>query len=286
VDDKRVRAFLTVVEAGSFRRAAEVLNYTQSGLTQLIKHLEQELGCQLLQRSHTGVMLTREGAHLLPLFQEADRALSQLCSEAAHLAGRERQVIAVGTYPSVAKTWLPPLIRDFREMHPGLSLSLRLGDEEVMGFLAAGKVDVALVDQVICGDFRFLPLRTDALLAVFPRNCPLEGERAVTPAQLGRYPFIMPVARDMRRHILPWAQNRLRQSVSIASADDSSLLSLVEQGLGVTILPELSLRDARHVSCRPLDPPLERTLGLALPRRTTAPVRDFVAFLRLAEDFE
>lgn len=78
MDDKKIRAFLTIIQLGSLRRAAQELNYTQSGLTQMMKHLEQEVGCRLLRRSHSGVTMTESAEHLLPYFQAADQALLQL----------------------------------------------------------------------------------------------------------------------------------------------------------------------------------------------------------------
>ena len=91
----------------------------------------------------------------------------------------------------------------------------------------------------------------------------------------------MPDSRDLRAHIQPWGRSQLRQTVSISSDDDSALLSLVRQGLGVTILPEMSLETADSgVSVRPLSPPMQRTVGILLPRRTTALARRFAEFLQ------
>lgn len=85
---QKIRAFLTIIQLGSLRRAAQELNYTQSGLTQMMKHLEQEVGCRLLRRSHSGVTMTESAEHLLPYFQAADQALLQLRHESEQFPAR------------------------------------------------------------------------------------------------------------------------------------------------------------------------------------------------------
>ena len=137
MDDKKIRAFLTIIQLGSLRRAAQELNYTQSGLTQMMKHLEQEVGCRLLRRSHSGVTMTESAEHLLPYFQAADQALLQLRHESEQFSGPQRKTIVIGAFPSIAKRWLPQRIQRFRLLHPEIQLDLRLGGDEVADRLSA-----------------------------------------------------------------------------------------------------------------------------------------------------
>ena len=142
-------------------------------------------------------------------------------------------------------------------------------------------MDLALADEVLRGSCEWIPLLSDPLLAVFPRGGAPHPDARIDAELLGRCPFIMPDSRDLRAHIQPWGRSQLRQTVSISSDDDSALLSLVRQGLGVTILPEMSLETADSgVSVRPLLPPMQRTVGILLPRRTTALARRFAEFLQ------
>ena len=281
MDDKKIRAFLTIIQLGSLRRAAQELNYTQSGLTQMMKHLEQEVGCRLLRRSHSGVTMTESAEHLLPYFQAADQALLQLRHESEQFSGPQRKTIVIGAFPSIAKRWLPQRIQRFRLLHPEIQLDLRLGGDEVADWAAQRSVDLALADEVLRGSCEWIPLLSDPLLAVFPRGGAPHPDARIDAELLGRCPFIMPDSRDLRAHIQPWGRSQLRQTVSISSDDDSALLSLVRQGLGVTILPEMSLETADSgVSVRPLSPPMQRTVGILLPRRTTALARRFAEFLQ------
>ena len=185
----------------------------------------------------------------------------------------------IGAFPSIAKRWLPQRIQRFRLLHPEIQLDLRLGGDEVADWAAQRSVDLALADEVLRGSCEWIPLLSDTLLAVFPRGGAQRPDARIDAELLGRCPFIMPDSRDLRAHIQPWGRSQLRQTVSISSDDDSALLSLVRQGLGVTILPEMSLETADSgVSVRPLSPPMQRTVGILLPRRTTALARRIAQF--------
>ena len=201
---QKIRAFLTIIQLGSLRRAAQELNYTQSGLTQMMKHLEQEVGCRLLRRSHSGVTMTESAEHLLPYFQAADQALLQLRHESEQFSGPQRKTIVIGAFPSIAKRWLPQRIQRFRLLHPEIQLDLRLGGDEVADWAAQRSVDLALADEVLRGSCEWIPLLSDPLLAVFPRGGAPHPDARIDAELLGRCPFIMPDSRDLRAHIQPW----------------------------------------------------------------------------------
>lgn len=186
MDDKKIRAFLTIIQLGSLRRAAQELNYTQSGLTQMMKHLEQEVGCRLLRRSHSGVTMTESAEHLLPYFQAADQALLQLRHESEQFSGPQRKTIVIGAFPSIAKRWLPQRIQRFRLLHPEIQLDLRLGGDEVADWAAQRSVDLALADEVLRGSCEWIPLLSDPLLAVFPRGGAPHPDARIDAELLGR----------------------------------------------------------------------------------------------------
>ena len=108
-------AFLKTVEYGSFTRAAEALNYSQSGISRMIHDLEQEWNLTLLTRSRSGVHLTAEGTQLLPYIKTLCGQFTQLQGKVDELNGLQSGLIRIGTFSSVATHWLPNIIRAFQK---------------------------------------------------------------------------------------------------------------------------------------------------------------------------
>ena len=86
MDQRKLRTLLTTLRTGSFSKAALELGFTQSAVTQMMNALENELGCKILARSHSGVRLTPDGEALYPLIVEAEAALARLSNQAKALA--------------------------------------------------------------------------------------------------------------------------------------------------------------------------------------------------------
>ena len=112
---QKYRAFKTAAECGSFTKAAERMNYTQSGISRMIAELETEWKLSLLERSKSGVRLTSDGTVLLPrvnrLLEEADK----LSMEVDALNGLQSGLIRIGTFSSAATYWLPNIICEFQK---------------------------------------------------------------------------------------------------------------------------------------------------------------------------
>ena len=100
MDNRKLHTLITTLRAGSFNKAAQELNCTQSAVTQMMNALENELGCKILSRSHSGVRLTPAGEKLYPLLAEADAALTRLASQARIISQGEAQVIRIGSFSS------------------------------------------------------------------------------------------------------------------------------------------------------------------------------------------
>ena len=109
---------LKVAECGSFTRAAQQLNFTQSGISHAVSSLETELGTTLVVRSHGGVSLTADGRALLPYFREMCTLQHQLEQKAADLRGLDTGLVRVATFTSVSEKWMPYILKSFQELYP------------------------------------------------------------------------------------------------------------------------------------------------------------------------
>lgn len=279
-------ALLRVLECNSFSDAARVMGYTQSAVSQMIKALEEELGVTLLLRSRTGVTLTREGELLLPYIRDVANAHRMLSEQAANFHGLQSGTIRIGTFTSVSSRLLPPVMKAFKEAHPNLRFELHQGVySEIEEWVRTGVVDFGFTDASRVTPFVCEPVFRDTMLAVLPEGHPLGENIFVQVGQLKREPFIL---LDEGRgggivHDMVAAHPEI--DVQYHVADDYSILTMVENRLGIAILPELVLKNTNHrVIARQLQPQLRRTLGVIYPKREglCTAARAFLRELRTA----
>ena len=119
---QKYMALIKTVEYGSFTRAAEVLNYSQSGVSRMIADLEREWGVSLLERGRFGVRLTSDGLRLLPYAKNVCGEYQKLQNQIEELNGLQSGLIRIGTFSSVATHWLPNIIRAFQSDYPNICL--------------------------------------------------------------------------------------------------------------------------------------------------------------------
>lgn len=279
-------ALLRVLECNSFSDAARVMGYTQSAVSQMIKALEEELGVTLLLRSRTGVTLTREGELLLPYIRDVANAHRMLSEQAANFHGLQSGTIRIGTFTSVSSRLLPPVMKAFKEAHPNLRFELHQGVySEIEEWVRTGVVDFGFTDSSRVTPFVCEPVFQDTMLAVLPEGHPLGENIFVQVGQLKQEPFIL---LDEGRgggivHDMVAAHPEI--DVQYHVADDYSILTMVENRLGIAILPELVLKNTNHrVIARQLQPQLRRTLGVIYPKREglSTAARAFLRELRTA----
>ena len=287
----RYEIFLKAAQLGSLTKAAEVMHYTQSGVSHAITALEQEAGFSLLRRSPGGVALTEAGARLLPAVQQlvnAQYALTQRMHEINHrIAGTLR----LGTISSVSAGWLPEIITQFQELYPEVQFDLQDGEyRQVTQWLLHGQADCGFLAAPVAEPLTFSPMKQDPMVLVLPKGHPLSQKPAVSMEEIIEEPFIMETENwelDLRTAYGSPPPLRVIHLLSSASA----VLAMVEKGMGLTICPALTVRSFRfNLDTVPMAPPLHRTLGIAAPRPALrSPVTEtFLQFLsqRSAEAFE
>ena len=267
MESKKLEALLMAVDLGSFTKAAEVLGYTQSGLTHMMNSLEKEVGFTLLERGRSGVCLTEEGERIAPAVREFLQANARLDSVIEQVASSRTEIIRVSAYASIAMHWLPGIIQRFREECPDVDVDIRMADHVDVPYelLAQGKMDAILVSPQDEGQYEWVHLADDPMFAVLPRDFDTQGITAFPLAAFEARDFIMPSQgfdKDIMRifnrigvkpHILPtWV-------------DDPTVISMVSHGLGVSMMTELTVRGRTDgVKLLPVEPASSRELGLAV----------------------
>lgn len=276
-------AFVKTVEYGSFTKASELLHYSQSGISRMIGDLEKEWHLTLLERSRTGVRLTPEGQRLLPYAKGLCEEYQKLQMQVDDLRGLQSGLIRIGTFSSVATHWLPKIIAAFQADYPGIDYELLLGDyTEIEAWIADGRVDCGFLRLPTNPEFETIPLAKDRLMAILPEGHPLAAMDKVPLAALCAEPFML-LEKGAKAEIAEvFARNHLTPQVHFTTWDDYAIMSMVESGLGLSILPELILRRVPyHIVAKELDVPAYRTIALSMRDRKTASlaVKRFVEYL-------
>lgn len=269
---QKYQSFAAVVECGSFTRAAERLNYSQSGISRMIADLEQEWGVVLLERGKGGVRLTSDGMKLLPHAKSLIAEYEKLQMEVDALRGVQSGLIRIGTFSSVATHWLPNIIRAFQQDYPGIDYELLLGDyTEIEEWIAQGRVDCGFLRLPTRPAFETVFLEQDPLMAVLPEDHPLAARERIPVAALCGEPFLLLEKGGKADVSVIFERCGLTPNVRFTTWDDYAVMSMVESGLGISVLPGLILRRAPYrIAVRPLEIPAYRSIGLALKSRKTA----------------
>ncbi len=277
-------SFVKTVEYGSFTKAAEILNYTQSGISRMIADLEKEWNVTLLERSKNGVKPTSDGLKLLPYAQNLCADFDKLKMQVDELNGLQSGLIRIGTFSSVATHWLPNIIKEFQKDYPNIDYELLLGDyTEIEEWIHTGRVDCGFLRLPTHTDFDTIFLEEDKLMAIIPEKHPLKDCEKFPVAALCKEPFML-LEKGAKAEISEiFERNNLKPNVKFTTWDDYAVMSMVESGLGIAILPELILKRVPYkIIAKELDVPAYRNIGLALRDKKTASlaVKRFVEYLK------
>lgn len=282
MESKKLEALLMAADLGSFTKAAEVLGYTQSGLTHMMNSLEREIGFPLLDRGRHGVRLTAEGEKLAPLMREFLRAGAELDDTVAQLAASRSETIRVAAYASLAMHWLPAIIQAFRAENPTVDVDIRMADDvdAPYALLAQSKMDVIFVSRQAPGAYDWVHLKDDAMYAVLPRDYPLPDTASFPLHGFDGKDFLMPAQGFDKDVLRIFGHEGVHANILPTVLDDASVVSMVEHGLGISMMTELTLKGRTdHVLTLPVEPAASRELGIAVRSLADAPdmLKKFIA---------
>ena len=281
---QKYMAFIKTVEYGSFTKAAKELSYSQSGISRMINDLEKEWKVTLLERSHSGVFLTSDGLKLFPYAKNICNEYLKLQMEIDKLNGLETGIIRIGTFSSVATHWLPSIIKEFQKDYPNIDYELLLGDyTEIEEWILEGRVDCGFLRLTTHPDLETIFLEDDKLLAILPENRKLINCDKFPITEFCNEPFML-LEKGAKAEISEvFERYKLTPKIHFTTWDDYSIMSMVESGLGISILPELILKRVPYkIVAKELNVPAYRSIGLALKNKKTASlaVKKFIDYLK------
>lgn len=288
LDERRVDMLLAVAEAGSFARAAAVLSFTPSAVSQQMALLERDAGAMLFERNPRGVRLTSAGAALVRHAEAVRNHLLDARAEIMAITEGGGGRLAFGSFPTGTAAIGAPAIAQFLREHPDVDLQLSDGEPyESISRLRTRNLDLALVFSLDSwpaakdydgnfvareGEVELLPLFDDPFLVALPRDHRLAARTdEIKLTELAEERFIgspegcAPWGADLA-HVCQQAGVELMFRAAYRSPDFQAQQALVASGLGITLLPRLALTALRDdVVVRPLMNAPPRHVSLAWP---------------------
>jgi DNA-binding transcriptional LysR family regulator len=280
---RQIRSFLSVAETLHFGRTAELIHLSQPALSLQIRALEEEVGARLFERNRRKTTLTAAG---LAFRDDAAAALSQLegAIHRARLAANGKLGrLRIGFISTAGREIVPAIVRQFREFNPEVELSLRnIVTAEQVQMLEAGSLDIGFVRLPIGGHSALdvVTVHREPFVLIVPSSHKLAKRKAVRLRELADQDFVMyertyaPGFHDLIFGILRDA--RIVPNVTQTAGEIPTLISLVDSGMGITILPASAARYsvASVVACEILDRMPMSEIGVAVSKRFRAAVVD------------
>jgi DNA-binding transcriptional LysR family regulator len=274
--DRRLQVFHAVAKQMSFTKAAEVLFMTQPAVTFQIKQLEEHFNTRLFERGHGRIALTPAGEVVLEYAERILSLSSELDTRLREMTGRLSGPLLIGASTTIAEFLLPPVLGEFKSLHPDVLAKLVVGNSETIenrvaehtldiGLIEATSRLPALATEVCCED--------ELQVIVTPRH-PLARLKSVTPKQLVPYPY---VSRESGSGTREFTDLYFRKAgiqpadlnVVMELTSPEALKGVVGTGLGYAIVSRaIVAKDQRlgDLVAIPLQPRLMRALSLVYPR--------------------
>jgi DNA-binding transcriptional LysR family regulator len=275
--------FSKVVELGSLTKAGEELNLTQSAVSHAINSLEAEFELSLLHRGRSGLTLTTNGENVIEYIREILQVNKKMNQEVAAIKGLQIGTVRIGTFTSVSSQWLPSIFKEFKAAFPGITIELYEGNyEEIEKWISDGDIDCGFVSKMKADHFEIRPLKKEKLLCIVPTKHPLSQQAKVLFSQIEQEPFIMPRYgsykyggyHDVKRF---FKENHVKANVIYELLDDYAIISMVENHLGISILPQMLLTNLpENVTCLDLEKDCFRTIGIAAKVNMSPATRRFI----------
>lgn len=257
--------FVKVVDTGSFTKAGEQLNMTQSAVSHAVKGLESELGVVLLIRDRRrGLQLSDVGKRILMHAREILNRIRHIEQEATTASGINVGTLRIGSFASASIHLLPKIISLFHSQYPNVDIRLFDGTyQEVREWLLSHVIDIGF-STFSHPELEFMSLTKDRMVVVLPEDHSLLKRSSIQLTDLANEPLIKTKSGSEEIINQMFQQAKLTQNTLFEVQDSGTILSMIKEGLGITIAPELALpQEQPGVTYRNIDPLVWRQIGLS-----------------------
>lgn len=263
----QLRALVAIAECRNFSEAALRLEISQSAISHAIATLEEELGVVLLSRGRHGAHLTPVGDRITAHARQVLHLMEAIQKEANLEKGLEGGNVRIACFRSVATNILPTVIARFRKSFPNITVTITENDffSSIEQTLREGYADIGFTYLPTSNEFETWEMLRDDYILLLPPSTKLRSAQ-VTWKELSNYPLIVSCLHPCNQ----WVRQCLSISeyplnIAYEIKEDSTIVSMVVQGLGAAIMPRLAAEPVPSgVQVCSLPAYLERVIGVAI----------------------
>lgn len=271
---RQIKYFIEVAKREHVTEAANALHVAQSAVSRQIFNLEEELGVELFIREGRSVRLTKIGQVFLEHMKQALNVMEDATQVVGEYVDPQKGTIHVGFPTSLASYILPTAIYYFREQYPEAKFELHQGSyTELVEAVIKGDINIAILGPIPADHEKInsTVLFTEDIVALLPAHHPLARRSSVKLTELQNDSFVMfPEGFVLRDVIMEGCrQHGFQPNVSFEGMDMDAIKGLVSAGLGVTLIPEVTIVDClprATVKVKVTEPDLKRSVGAVIPK--------------------
>ncbi|MEI7429929.1 MAG: LysR family transcriptional regulator [Betaproteobacteria bacterium] len=267
---RQLKYFMLVSKLGSVTRAAEQCHIAQPAISIAIQNLEQELGVQLFERSHKKISLTSTGQLFLRRVEDILERVDYSIKEMGDFKNLQRGIIRVGITPMLGAFLFPYILRKFREDHPLLELIvIEEGAISINALLEKGELDVGVV--VVSEkdpQLEMSPIIKSEIYLCLSQDNPLASYKRIAFPRLRGQQFILFTEDTLSRKMIleECSRHQISPNIVFSSNQITTILNLVERGVGISFLLAPLVQNNPKIVSRPLVKPLYLEAGIVWNR--------------------
>ena len=277
MDTQKLKVILSAVKYKSLSKAAEEISYTPSAMSHIADSLETELGVKILVRTPLGISLSKEGEELYSYITAVVEAEKNLLNAASAIKKSKENHLRIGTFSSISQNLLPEIISQFRAENPDIKISVAVEDN-LGDWLENNLVDIIFTDELSHGNNVWLPIKKDPFVAVVPSSI-LKGKKKISKEDLYQYTYVSINEKILNSY---FDKSKFANVLEFESVDNVSVLYMIQQGLGFSVLPQLMTgKRIPGIKTLKLEEPICRTIGFAYKKdsKHTFATKMFIEYL-------
>ena len=276
--------FCEVIKIGNFTRVAEIFGYSQSAISQSIKGLESELGFTLIDRRKDGIRLTNDGEQFYPYILSVYNAEKELMQKTKEMSGMVNNTIMIGTFTGVSRSFLPRIMQLFKQKYPDVNFVLKQGEySNIEEWIKDGSIDFGFVNQDAVAGIETHFLYDEEMKAVLPMDHGWKQKDEISLKELMATPFILLDEGSYSVPMKTCQEYGVEFNPAYKVYDDYTILSMVKQNIGVSLLYESVLDGfSDGISTLPVREKPKRKVALAWRNYSTLSfaAKEFIDFIK------